>query len=138
MNRRASTDLPLHTESALGWLFSQMVDLSGTISKEYGRNELLRRLADPPWFQAFSCVLGFDWHSSGVTTTMEVVKEALSPQEHGVAVVDEKGATSRKALDEIDSSTLCLSLCSQKCQSNPLDPTADASAETRAVSVDLV
>ena len=51
-----------------------MIALSYAISKiivdEYGEHEFIRRLADPLWFQAFGCVLGFDWHSSGVTTVV--------------------------------------------------------------------
>jgi hypothetical protein len=91
-----------------------MVELSGAIAgvvvEEHGRSELLRRLADPYWFQAFGCVLGFDWHSSGVTTTtMGALKEALDPEEHGVFVAGGKGATSRRTPDEIDETPLRLS-----------------------------
>ncbi|WP_227356557.1 DUF763 domain-containing protein [Haladaptatus salinisoli] len=114
MTRRASADLPLHTGSTPRWLFDRMVDLGGAISEavveEYGRDELVRRLSDPYWFQALGCVLGFDWHSSGVTTTtMGALKTALSPQKHGIAVVGGKGATSRKTPDEIDASGLDIS-----------------------------
>jgi len=50
------------------------------LTAEYGAREVLRRLSDPFWFQAFGCVLGFDWHSSGVTTTVGgAVKESLRP-----------------------------------------------------------
>lgn len=88
-----------------------MVDLSEAIVEvileEYGQDELLRRLADPYWFQALGCVLGFDWHSSGVTTTtMGALKEALDPIEHGVVIVGGKGAMSRKTPDEIDDTIL--------------------------------
>jgi hypothetical protein len=71
---------------------------------EYGPDEMLRRLADPWWFQAFGCVLGFDWHSSGVTTvTCGALKEAykLVGADLGIVVAGGKGATSRKAPTEI-------------------------------------
>ncbi|HKJ58978.1 MAG TPA: DUF763 domain-containing protein [Halobacteriales archaeon] len=114
MHRRGTATLPLHTGSAPRWLFDRMVDLGGAIAEviveEHGRGELLRRLADPYWFQAFGCVLGFDWHSSGLTTTtMGALKEALDPEEHGVFVAGGKGATSRKTPDEIDETPLGIS-----------------------------
>src|SRR5215467_4675444 len=66
--------LPLHGGKAPAWLFGRMVRLSREIvtylTVECGTREVLRRLSDPFWFQAFGCVLGFDWHSSGVTTTV--------------------------------------------------------------------
>ena len=66
--------LPLHGGKAPPWLFGRMVRLSREIviylSSEFGTRDVLRRLSDPFWFQAFGCVLGFDWHSSGVTTTV--------------------------------------------------------------------
>ena len=106
MTRRGTATLPLHGGSAPRWLFDRMVDLGGAIAaavvEEYGQEELLRRLADPYWFQALGCVLGFDWHSSGVTTTtMGALKEALDPEEHGVFVAGGKGSTSRKTPDEL-------------------------------------
>ncbi|MFC7047232.1 DUF763 domain-containing protein [Halobacteriaceae archaeon GCM10025711] len=114
MSKRGTAKLPLHNGSAPRWLFSRMVDLSEAIVEvvieEYGREELLRRLADPYWFQAFGCVLGFDWHSSGVTTTtMGALKEALDPEEHGMFVAGGKGATSRRTPDEIDDAVIRLS-----------------------------
>lgn len=91
-----------------------MEELGGAIAEliiqEHGQEVLLERLADPYWFQAFGCVLGFDWHSSGLTTTtMGALKEALDPQEHGIAVVGGKGATSRKTPNEIEASPLDIS-----------------------------
>ena len=71
-----------------------------TSSQEYGSEEVLRRLSDPYWFQAFGCVLGFDWHSSGVTTTVTgALKEGLRGTEHelGIYVGGGKGAVSRDA-----------------------------------------
>ena len=66
---------------------------------EYGAREVLRRLADPFWFLAFGCVLGFDWHSSGVTTTVTgAVKEGIKGIDHelGFFATGGKGATSRR------------------------------------------
>ena len=66
---------------------------------EYGPEEVLRRLSDPFWFQAFGCVLGFDWHSSGVTTTVcGALKEAVRGRQadFGLYVAGGKGGTSRK------------------------------------------
>ena len=95
--------LPLHTGKAPPWLFSRMALLSREIVTymvtEFGAREVLRRLSDPFWFQAFGCVLGFDWHSSGVTTTVcGAVKEGLRgvDEELGLFAAGGKGATSRK------------------------------------------
>ena len=74
------------------------------IVEEYGRDEVLRRLSDPYWFQAFGCVLGFDWHSSGVTTTVTgALKEGLRGTERdlGIYVGGGKGAVSRRTPGEI-------------------------------------
>ena len=113
MHREGTATLPLHSGSAPRWLFDRMVELGGAIAEvvieEHGRAELLTRLADPYWFQAFGCVLGFDWHSSGLTTTtMGALKEALDPEAHGVFVAGGKGATSRRTPDEIDGSAIDL------------------------------
>lgn len=106
MDRQGTATLPLHSGSAPRWLFDRMVDLGGAVAElvveEHGRDELLRRLADPYWFQALGCALGFDWHSSGVTTTtMGALKVALSLQGHGVFVAGGKGAASRRTPAEL-------------------------------------
>jgi len=100
--------LPLHSGKAPAWLFQRMVQLSRemtlVIIGEYGVQEMLRRLSDPFWFQAFGCVLGFDWHSSGLTTTVcGALKEGLRGVEHeaGLYVAGGKGAASRKTPSEI-------------------------------------
>jgi hypothetical protein len=102
--RTGYASLPLHGGKAPAWLFSRMVLLSREILthivEEYGTQEVLRRLSDPFWFQAFGCVLGFDWHSSGVTTTVcGAVKESLrdSGTEWGLFAAGGKGAASRKS-----------------------------------------
>jgi hypothetical protein len=83
-----------------------MIKLSHAISKvivdEYGQQEFLRRLADPLWFQAFGCVLGFDWHSSGVTTVVTgVLKQSLKEDIHGISVAGGKGRKSTEAKSDI-------------------------------------
>jgi hypothetical protein len=83
-----------------------MVSLSREMSKiiiyEHGIDEFLRRLSDPFWFQAFSCVLGYDWHSSGTTTvTCGALKEAVNPMDLGVTFTGGKGKASRSTLEEI-------------------------------------
>jgi hypothetical protein len=100
--------LPLHGGKAPAWLFGRMVRLSREIvvylASEHGTRDVLRRLSDPYWFQAFGCVLGFDWHSSGVTTTVcGAVKEGLKDinRELGLFAAGGKGRTSRKAPSEI-------------------------------------
>jgi hypothetical protein len=82
---------------------------------EYGREEFLRRMSDPFFFQALSCVLGYDWHSSGTTTvTMGALKEALKPEELGIAVCGGKGRVSRRAPSEIGKVAEIFSLSTSK------------------------
>ena len=101
-------NLPLHSGRAPAWLFTRMTRLAREIAThivaDRGPEELLRRLSDPFWFQAFGCVLGFDWHSSGVTTTVTgALKEGLRGVEHELGIYSQggKGATSRKTPAEI-------------------------------------
>ncbi|MGQ9509192.1 MAG: DUF763 domain-containing protein [Thermodesulfobacteriota bacterium] len=101
--------LPLHYGRAPSWLFKRMKDLSREIVifiiDEYDGEELLRRLSDPFWFQAFGCVLGFDWHSSGMTTTVcGALKEGLRDieKELGFFVAGGKGRSSTKTPLEIE------------------------------------
>jgi len=107
--RTGIAHLPLHHGRAPKWLFERMVLLAKNISivlvEEFGPIELLRRLSDPFWFQAFGCVLGFDWHSSGVTTTVcGALKEGLKETSNdlGLFVCGGKGGTSRKTPGEIE------------------------------------
>ncbi|MCD6547001.1 MAG: DUF763 domain-containing protein [Nanoarchaeota archaeon] len=107
-------NLPLHYGKAPRWLFDRMTKLSGEISEiiidEYGADEFLRRLANPFWFQAFGCVLGFDWHSSGLTTTvLGALKVSLNEKNLGIQVCGGKGATSRKTPMEIENTEFNLS-----------------------------
>jgi hypothetical protein len=106
--RTGTAQLPLHGGRAPAWLFSRMVQLAREISvhvvAEFGPDEMLRRLSDPFWFQAFGCVLGFDWHSSGVTTTVTgAVKEGIRGLEGDLRLYagGGKGAVSRKTPEEI-------------------------------------
>ena len=101
--RTGIVNLPLHYGRTPAWLFNRMAKLSSQITfvmvKEYGPDEFLKRLSDPFWFQAFGCVLGFDWHSSGLTTTVcGALKEGLKEisREIGVFVCGGKGAASRR------------------------------------------
>jgi len=107
MPKTGVANLPLHPGKAPKWLFQRMIKLSkgiiDVIVYEYGRDEFLRRISDPFWFQALSCVLGFDWHSSGTTTvTCGALKEAIKPEEHGFAIAGGKGKASRKTIKQIE------------------------------------
>jgi hypothetical protein len=99
--------LPLHYGETPRWLFDRMKSLAGQIAlwivQEFGPAELLKKLSDPFWFQALGCALGFDWHSSGLTTTTcGAVKEGIKEiGDLGIFAVGGKGATARKAPDEI-------------------------------------
>ena len=106
MFRIGVASLPLHGGKAPAWLTTRMrklaKEITAIIIDEYGTDTLLTRLSDPYWFQAFGCVLGYDWHSSGVTTVVTgILKQALSQDEHGVVVCGGKGKTSRKTPEEI-------------------------------------
>src|SRR5262245_60647057 len=110
--RRQLAQLPLHNGSAPAYLFQRMWRMAGAVTMsvvdEYGPAEMLRRLSDPWWFQAFGCVLGFDWHSSGVTTvTCGAMKEAYKhfKTDLGIHVAGGKGGTSHKTPAEIESSS---------------------------------
>src|SRR5436190_13715679 len=107
--RTGTADLPLHGGRAPRWLFERMVllarEMSLAVLEEEGTAGLLGRLSDPVWFQAFGCVLGFDWHSSGLTTTAcGALKEGLRPLqgETGLVVAGGKGRASRRTPDEIE------------------------------------
>ncbi|MBI2852866.1 MAG: DUF763 domain-containing protein [Chloroflexi bacterium] len=108
--RTGIANLPLHGGKAPRWLFDRMVKLAREITivivTDYGAEEMLRRLSHPHWFQAFGCVLGYDWHSSGVTTVLcGALKEGVKGLERdlGLFVNGGKGRTSRKTPSEIES-----------------------------------
>src|SRR5688572_14210359 len=109
MTRRSgSADLPLHGGRVPAWLGQRMARLGAVISQaivhEYGRDELLRRLAHPFWFQSFGAVMGMDWHSSGITTSViGALKRGLAPLagELGVHVCGGRGRHSRATPAEL-------------------------------------
>jgi hypothetical protein len=109
MARRAgSADLPLHGGRVPKWLGDRMTRLGAVISEaiviEYGRDELLRRLAHPFWFQSFGAVMGMDWHSSGITTSvLGALKRGLTPLsgELGIHVCGGRGRHSRETPREL-------------------------------------
>jgi len=107
--RTGIAHLPLHYGKASPWLFKRMVKLAREITlaivTDFGSEEMLRRLSHPYGFQAFGCILGFDWHSSGVTTTLcGALKEALKGLERDLDlfVAGGKGKTSRQTPAEIE------------------------------------
>jgi hypothetical protein len=106
--RTGSADLPLHGGRVPRWLGDRMTKLGVLIAEaivqQYGRDEFLRRLAHPFWFQSFGAVMGMDWHSSGITTSvLGALKRGLPPlsRELGLHVCGGRGAQSRKTPDEL-------------------------------------
>ena len=99
-------DLPLHDGKCPSWLFNRMVKLAriicNRIIEEYSENVLLERLSNPIFLQALGCLLGFDWHSSGLTTvTLAAVKEALKDNDK-IAIAGGKGRYALKTPEEIE------------------------------------
>jgi hypothetical protein len=108
--RTGTANLPLHGGHVPAWLSSRMAALGRVIAEaivhEYGRDEFLRRLAHPFWFQSFGAVMGMDWHSSGITTSVVgALKRGLTPiqRELGIYVCGGKGAHSRRTPLELGS-----------------------------------
>ncbi|MBY5420238.1 DUF763 domain-containing protein [Rhizobium leguminosarum] len=109
MSQRAgSADLPLHGGRVPHWLGDRMTRLGTLITEaiihHYGRDEFLCRLAHPFWFQSFGAVMGMDWHSSGITTSvLGALKRGLKPRagELGLHVCGGRGAHSRKTPQEL-------------------------------------
>ncbi len=106
--RTGSADLPLHAGRVPHWLAERMTRLGAVIAEaiviEYGRDEFLARLAHPYWFQSFGAVMGMDWHSSGVTTSvLGALKRGLAPRARdlGLHVCGGRGAHSRKTPGEL-------------------------------------
>src|SRR4051794_33774941 len=103
-----SADLPLHSGRVPSWLAGRMAKLGATICQaivhHYGREELLRRLAHPFLFQSFGAVMGMDWHSSGITTSViGALKRGLAPLENelGIHVCGGRGKHSRRTPQEL-------------------------------------
>jgi uncharacterized protein len=108
MKRSGSADLPLHGGRVPAWLASRMTLLGTAITESillhYGQSEFLTRLSDPFWFQAFGSVMGMDWHSSGITTSvMSALKRGLNPRAHelGLYICGGRGKQSRRTPDEL-------------------------------------
>jgi hypothetical protein len=107
MKRSGTADLPLHRGRVPPWLAERMTRLGTAIVESVlrhcGHSELLSRLADPFWFQALGAVMGMDWHSSGITTSvMGALKRGLAPRadELGIYVCGGRGKHSLKTYDE--------------------------------------
>jgi hypothetical protein len=108
MKRSGHADLPLHGGHVPAWLAERMTKLgtaiAETIVHHYGVSEFLTRLSDPLWFQAFGSVMGMDWHSSGITTSvLGALKRGLNPRAHelGIYVCGGRGKHSRRTPDEL-------------------------------------
>ncbi|MCR5698404.1 MAG: DUF763 domain-containing protein [Treponemataceae bacterium] len=108
MPKTGHADLPLHSGTVPRWLADRMMILGTQITESliinFGRDEFLRRLSDPLWFQSFGAVLGMDWHSSGITTSvMYALKRGLNPRAHelGLVVCGGRGKYSRRTPDEL-------------------------------------
>ncbi|WP_395516566.1 DUF763 domain-containing protein [Pseudorhizobium flavum] len=106
--RAGSADLPLHGGRVPQWLGQRMTRLGALITEavvhHYGRDEFLRRMAHPFWFQSFGAVMGMDWHSSGITTSViGALKRGLTPlsAELGIHVCGGRGQHSRRTPDEL-------------------------------------
>src|ERR1700761_6519158 len=107
--RSGSADLPLHSGRVPAWLGTRMASLGAIIAEaivhHYGRDEFLQRLSHPFWFQSFGAVMGMDWHSSGITTSViGALKRGLGPlsDELGIHVCGGRGQHSRKTPDELN------------------------------------
>jgi hypothetical protein len=108
MKRSGTADLPLHGGRVPPWLAERMTQLGTAIAEHivlsYGPSEFLTRLSDPFWFQALGCVMGMDWHSSGITTSvMGALKRGLNPRlsELGIAVCGGRGRHSKRTPEEL-------------------------------------
>jgi hypothetical protein len=106
--RTGSANLPLHYGHVPPWLADRMTKLGVVMAQaiihHYGRDELLRRLAHPFWFQSFGAVMGMDWHSSGITTSViSALKRGLNPlsKELGLHVCGGRGKHSRQTPQEL-------------------------------------
>ena len=108
MNRSGHADLPLHYGTVPPWLAERMMKLgqavTETVVMEYGRTEMIKRLSDPLWFQSLGAVMGMDWHSSGITTSVVgALKRAINPisKELGIYVCGGRGKYSRNTPSEL-------------------------------------
>src|SRR5689334_25244928 len=108
VKRTGSADLPLHGGRVPAWLGVRMATLGAVITEaivhHYGPDQFLERMAHPFWFQSFGAVMGMDWHSSGITTSViGALKRGLAARQHelGIYVCGGRGKHSRKTPDEL-------------------------------------
>lgn len=108
MKKSGSADLPLHSGRVPPWLYERMSKLGKgiveAIVEEYGTSEFLKRISDPYWFQSLGAIMGMDWHSSGITTSvLGALKKAINPvsNEFGLFVCGGRGKYSRQTPDEL-------------------------------------
>lgn len=108
MKRSGSANLPLHYGYVPQWLYERMSRLGLAVFEvllaDYGKDEVLRRMSDPFWFQSLGAVMGMDWHSSGVTTSvMGALKRAINPhsKEFGIYIAGGKGKFSKETPNEL-------------------------------------
>jgi len=106
MSKVGIATLPLHSSKAPSWLLKRMVILGRPIFKILydmeGADGIIRRLSDTFWFQGLACILGFDWHSSGCTTVIGgVLKQIITPEEHGLVIAGGKGKASLKVKEDL-------------------------------------
>jgi uncharacterized protein len=108
MKRSGTADLPLHYGAVPPWLAERMAKLGRAITEvilmEYGKADYIRRLSEPCWFQSLGAVMGMDWHSSGITTSvLGALKKAINPlsKELGIYICGGKGSHSRQVPNEL-------------------------------------
>jgi hypothetical protein len=108
MERSGIADLPLHSGKVPEWLYERMTRMAQVITEsivqDYGKEAFVGKISDPCWFQALGAVLGMDWHSSGITTSvMGALKRAVNPlsDQLGLYVCGGRGSHSLKTPDEL-------------------------------------
>src|ERR1700741_923271 len=108
MKHTGSADLPLHNGRVPQWLAERMAKLGLAVTEDilidFGKAEMLRRLSDPFWFQSLGAVMGMDWHSSGITTSvLGALKKSINPhsRELGIYICGGKGNHSRETPNEL-------------------------------------
>ena len=138
MKKTGIVYLPLHYGHAPQWLIKRMEALADAMLKiiyrEEGASGILKKLSSPLWFQAFGCVLGFDWHSSGLTTVVcGVLKDTLRFEEHGVEVAGGKGKSALKTQTDIEKIGEALSLSEHKINELKYSSRMAAKVDTAAI-----
>jgi hypothetical protein len=109
-------------------------EIADIMIEEHGTDVFIQRLSDPYWFQALGCVLAYDWHSSGVTTVVTgILKGAISPEQHGIAVCGGKGKTSKKTPGDIEAAGETFGFSEQTIQNLTYDSKMTAKIDNAAV-----